>query len=306
MTKKEHLEIVQELIKKLSKVVNKDNHLRDISYKRLNKRKIDYLQRHEKIHFLFNVNRIPKINKNMIEKAIDQIKTNGNLTRIIVCEFEGRLYIADGQHRYIIGKAFNLPILVDRIKVDTFQDILKIMKSINSNQNVWDNNQAIKFFSSEGGNKSQRANYGRIKKAREILGNDNPYPISNWFEVQAFFTYSDRVKSLDEIRGLSMVISKGFKDGHYKITPDMYKQCLDFIQEFRVNNIHEDFWRNAKVLRCIMRLFAINKNKMKIKRLIKQIKNNHNYIDTKREDTEIQQNIKAIYEKGYKRVSLVA
>jgi len=83
-------------------------------------------------------------------------------------------------------------------------------------------------------------------------------------------------------------------------------KCLDFIQQFRINNIHEDFWRNAKVLRCIMRLFAINKNKMKIDRLIKQIKNNHNYIDSKQEDTEIQQDIKAIYEKGYKRISLVA
>jgi hypothetical protein len=40
--------------------------------------------------------------------------------------------------------------------------------------------------------------------------------------------------------------------------------------------------------------------------LIKQIKNNHNYIDSKQEDTEIQQDIKAIYEKGYKRISLVA
>jgi hypothetical protein len=230
----------------------------------------------------------------------------GNITRIVVCEYKGQLYLSDGLNRYVISRAFNIPLLVERYKVNEFQAVLNIMQSINSNQNVWDNTQAIKFYSSEGGNKRQRANYSRIKKAREILGNDNPYPISNWFEVQAFFTYSDRVKSLDEIRGLSMVISKGFKDGHYKITPDMYKQCLDFIQEFRTNNIHEDFWRNAKVLRCIMRLFAINKNKMKIKRLIKQIKNNHNYIDTKREDTEIQQNIKAIYEKGYKRVSLVA
>tara|TARA_B100001939_G_scaffold50047_1_gene39356 strand:+ start:188 stop:1099 length:912 start_codon:yes stop_codon:yes gene_type:complete len=299
-------QIIQETTKKLSKLVDKSRYSKNISYRLKNKRKGDFLTSREKVDFLLDINRIPTINKKFIDKAKDQIKTGGNLTRIVICEFQKRKYIADGQHRYIIGKAFNLPILVERYKVKEFQDILNFMKSINSNQNIWDNNQAIKFYSSEGGNKNQRANYGRIKKAREILGNDNAYPISNWFEVQAFFTYSDRVKSLEEIRGLSMVISRGFKDGYYKITPQMYKKCLDFIQEFRVNNIHEDFWRNAKVLRCIMRLFAINKNKMKIKRLIKQIKNNHNYIDTKREDTEIQQNIKAIYEKGYKRVSLVA
>lgn len=299
-------QIIQETTKKLSKLIDKSRYSKNISYRLKNKRKGDFLTSREKVDFLLDINRIPTINKKFIDKAKDQINSGGNLTRIVICELNKRKYIADGQHRYIIGKAFNLPILVERYKVQEFKDILSFMKSINSNQNVWDNNQAIKFYSSEGGNKRQRANYGRIKKAREILGNDNPYPISNWFEVQAFFTYSDRVKSLDEIRGLSMVISRGFKDGYYKIDADMYKQCLDFIQEFRVNNIHEDFWRNAKVLRCIMRLFAINKNKMKIKRLIKQIKNNHNYIDTKREDTEIQQNIKAIYEKGYKRVSLVA
>ena len=299
-------QIIQETTKKLSKLVDKSRYSKNISYRLKNKRKGDFLTSREKVDFLLDINRIPTINKKFIDKAKDQIHSGGNLTRIVICELNKRKYIADGQHRYIIGKAFNLPILVERYKVNEFKDILNFMKSINSNQNVWDNNQAIKFYSSEGGNKRQRANYGRIKKAREILGNDNPYPISNWFEVQAFFTYSDRVKSLEEIRGLSMVISRGFKDGYYKIDADMYKQCLDFIQEFRTNNIHEDFWRNAKVLRCIMRLFAINKNKMKIKRLIKQIKNNHNYIDTKREDTEIQQNIKAIYEKGYKRVSLVA
>jgi|TARA_X000001382_G_C3135565_1_gene167838 hypothetical protein len=299
-------QIIQETTKKLSKLVDKSRYSKNISYRLKNKRKGDFLTSREKVDFLLDINRIPTINKKFIDKAKDQINSGGNLTRIVICELNKRKYIADGQHRYIIGKAFNLPILVERYKVNEFKDILNFMKSINSNQNVWDNNQAIKFYSSEGGNKRQRANYGRIKKAREILGNDNPYPISNWFEVQAFFTYSDRVKSLEEIRGLSMVISRGFKDGYYKIDADMYKQCLDFIQEFRTNNIHEDFWRNAKVLRCIMRLFAINKNKMKIKRLIKQIKNNHNYIDTKREDTEIQQNIKAIYEKGYKRVSLVA
>jgi hypothetical protein len=299
-------QIIQETTKKLSKLVDKSRYSKNISYRLKNKRKDDFLTSREKVDFLLDINRIPTINKKFIDKAKDQINSGGNLTRIVICELNKRKYIADGQHRYIIGKAFNLPILVERYKVNEFKDILNFMKSINSNQNVWDNNQAIKFYSSEGGNKRQRANYGRIKKAREILGNDNPYPISNWFEVQAFFTYSDRVKSLEEIRGLSMVISRGFKDGYYKIDADMYKQCLDFIQEFRTNNIHEDFWRNAKVLRCIMRLFAINKNKMKIKRLIKQIKNNHNYIDTKREDTEIQQNIKAIYEKGYKRVSLVA
>jgi len=299
-------QIIQETTKKLSKLVDKSRYSKNISYRLKNKRKADFLTSREKVDFLLDINRIPTINKKFIDKAKDQINSGGNLTRIVICELNKRKYIADGQHRYIIGKAFNLPILVERYKVNEFKDILNFMKSINSNQNVWDNNQAIKFYSSEGGNKRQRANYGRIKKAREILGNDNPYPISNWFEVQAFFTYSDRVKSLEEIRGLSMVISRGFKDGYYKIDADMYKQCLDFIQEFRTNNIHEDFWRNAKVLRCIMRLFAINKNKMKIKRLIKQIKNNHNYIDTKREDTEIQQNIKAIYEKGYKRVSLVA
>jgi len=299
-------EIIQETTKKLSKLVDKSRYSKNISYRLKNKRKGDFLTSKETIDFLLDINRIPTINKKFIDKAKDQIKTGGNLTRIVICELNKRKFIADGQHRYIIGKAFNLPILVERYKVNEFKDILNFMKSINSNQNVWDNNQAIKFYSNEGGNKRQRANYSRIKKAREILGNDNPYPISNWFEVQAFFTYSDRVKSLEEIRGLSMVISRGFKDGYYKIDADMYKQCLDFIQQFRTNNIHEDFWRNAKVLRCIMRLFAINKNKMKIKRLIKQIKNNHNYIDTKREDTEIQQNIKAIYEKGYKRVSLVA
>ena len=299
-------QIIKETTKKLAKLVDKSRYSKNISYRLKNKRKGDFLTSREKVDFLLDINRIPTINKKFIDKAKDQINSGGNLTRIVICELNKRKYIADGQHRYIIGKAFNLPILVERYKVNEFKDILNFMKSINSNQNVWDNNQAIKFYSSEGGNKRQRANYGRIKKAREILGNDNPYPISNWFEVQAFFTYSDRVKSLEEIRGLSMVISRGFKDGYYKIDADMYKQCLDFIQEFRTNNIHEDFWRNAKVLRCIMRLFAINKNKMKIKRLIKQIKNNHNYIDTKREDTEIQQNIKAIYEKGYKRVSLVA
>jgi len=302
----DNTKIIQETTKKLSKLVDKSRYSKNISYRLKNKRKGDFLTSREKVDFLLDINRIPTINKKFIDKAKDQINSGGNLTRIVICELNKRKYIADGQHRYIIGKAFNLPILVERYKVNEFKDILNFMKSINSNQNVWDNNQAIKFYSSEGGNKRQRANYGRIKKAREILGNDNPYPISNWFEVQAFFTYSDRVKSLEEIRGLSMVISRGFKDGYYKIDADMYKQCLDFIQEFRTNNIHEDFWRNAKVLRCIMRLFAINKNKMKIKRLIKQIKNNHNYIDTKREDTEIQQNIKAIYEKGYKRVSLVA
>ena len=299
-------QIIQETTKKLSKLVDKSRYSKNISYRLKNKRKGDFLTSKEKVDFLLDINRIPTINKKFIDKAKDQINSGGNLTRIVICELNKRKYIADGQHRYIIGKAFNLPILVERYKVKEFKDILNFMKSINSNQNIWDNNQAIKFYSSKGGNKRQRANYGRIKKAREILGNDKPYPISNWFEVQAFFTYSDRVKSLEEIRGLSMFISRGFKDGYYKISSPMYKQCLDFIQEFRVNNIHEDFWRNAKVLRCIMRLFAINKNKMKIKRLIKQIKNNHNYIDTKREDTEIQQNIKAIYEKGYKRVSLVA
>lgn len=299
-------QIIQETTRKLAKLVDKSRFSKNLSYRLKAKRKGDFLSKNEEIDFLLDINRIPTINKKFLDKAKDQIQTGGNLTRIVICEFKKRKYIADGQHRYIIGKAFNLPILVERYSVDEFQDILNFMKSINSNQNVWDNNQAIKFFSSEGGNKKQRANYNRIKRAREILGNDNPYPISNWFEVQAFFTYSDRVKSLEEIRGLSMVISRGFKDGYYKISSSMYNQCLNFIQEFRTNNIHEDFWRNAKVLRCIMRLFAINKNKMKIKRLIQQIKNNHNYIDTKREDTEIQQNIKAIYEKGYKRISLVA
>lgn len=299
-------QIIKETTKKLSKLVDKSRYNKNISYRLRNKRKGDFLTNKEKVDFLLDINRIPTINKKFIDKAKDQINTGGNLIRIVICEFQKRKYIADGQHRYIIGKAFNLPILVERYKVKEFKDILNFMKSINSNQNVWDNNQAIKFYSSEGGNRNQRANYSRIKKARQILGNDNHYPISNWFEVQAFFTYADKVKSLEEIRGLSMVISRGFKDGHYKITPQMYNKCLDFIQQFRINNIHEDFWRNAKVLRCIMRLFAINKNKMKIDRLIKQIKNNHNYIDSKQEDTEIQQDIKAIYEKGYKRISLVA
>tara|TARA_R110002020_G_scaffold68882_3_gene179692 strand:+ start:304 stop:1215 length:912 start_codon:yes stop_codon:yes gene_type:complete len=298
--------IIKQTIEKLSKLIDKSRYSGKLSHRLRNKRKSDFLSGTEKVNFLVDINRIPKINKKLIDKAKDQIKMGGNITRIVICEYKGQLYLSDGLNRYVISRAFNIPLLVERYKVNEFQAVLNIMQSINSNQNVWDNTQAIKFYSSEGGNKRQRANYSRIKKAREILSNHNPYPISNWFEVQAFFTYADKVKSLEEIRGLSMVISRGFKDGHYKITPQMYNKCLDFIQQFRINNIHEDFWRNAKVLRCIMRLFAINKNKMKIDRLIKQIKNNHNYIDSKKEDTEIQQDIKAIYERGYKRINLVA
>jgi hypothetical protein len=183
----DNTKIIQETTKKLSKLVDKSRYSKNISYRLKNKRKGDFLTSKETIDFLLDINRIPTINKKFIDKAKDQIKTGGNLTRIVICELNKRKFIADGQHRYIIGKAFNLPILVERYKVNEFKDILNFMKSINSNQNVWDNNQAIKFYSNEGGNKRQRANYSRIKKAREILGNDNPYPISNWFEVQAFF-----------------------------------------------------------------------------------------------------------------------
>ena len=106
--------------KKLSKLVDKSRYSKNISYRLKNKRKGDFLTSREKVDFLLDINRIPTINKKFIDKAKDQINSGGNLTRIVICELNKRKYIADGQHRYIIGKAFNLPILVERYKVTVF------------------------------------------------------------------------------------------------------------------------------------------------------------------------------------------
>src|SRR5210317_335358 len=100
-------QIIQETTKKLSKLVDKSRYSKNISYRLKNKRKCDFLTSKEKVDFLLDINRIPTINKKFIDKAKDQINSGGNLTRIVICELNKRKYIADGQHRYIIGKAFN-------------------------------------------------------------------------------------------------------------------------------------------------------------------------------------------------------
>jgi hypothetical protein len=262
-----------------------------------------FVKNNENLNFLWETNRKPDVfSKKFVDKAKDQSNTRGNIIPIIVCRLNGKNYIADGQHRYIIGKALNLPIMALKYNVKDYQGIYSLMKSININQNAWDNKQAVKFFSGNGGNRIQKANYKRI----DIAQRQTQIPFSNWFEVQAYFTYQNKIKSLEDIRGYSMKISKGFKDGHYRISPQMYSKCCEFISQFKNEKVEKEFWRNAKVLRCIMRLFAINQEKMKIKRLIQQIKKHHNLVDTKQDDTKIQADIKKIYEKGNTKISLVA
>ena len=81
----DNTKIIKQTTEKLSKLVDKTRYSKNISYRLKNKRKGDFLTSKETIDFLLDINRIPTINKRFIEKAKDQLKTGGNLTRIVIC-----------------------------------------------------------------------------------------------------------------------------------------------------------------------------------------------------------------------------
>jgi len=245
------------------------------------------------VHFLFETNRIPYVCKKTLDKAKDLAFHGGNLNRITICIFGGKMYIGDGQHRYLLNNALGLKTLSEFIYVNSMEQIFEIMKSQNTNQNSWDNKQALKFFGGDGGTAKQKANYNRLKLLKSRYDDVN---FSNIWEIQAFLQYSDKIRTLEDIRSYSQQVSKGFKDGHYKISNEIEKQCSNFLDKFVKNKVSSTLWKNAKVLRCILQLLVINKNKMTITRLTKQLSKHK--INTFQEESFIKTDIKSVYEKN--------
>ena len=137
------------------------------------------------------------------------------------------------------------------------------------------------------------ANYIRLKLLKSRYYDVN---FSNLWEIQAFLQYPDKIRTLEDIRSYSQQVSKGFKDGHYKISNEIEKQCSNFLDKFVKNKVSSTIWKNAKVLRCILQLLVINKNKMTITRLTKQLSKHK--INTFQEEAFIKTDIKSVYERN--------
>lgn len=260
-------------------------------------KKGNYISRKElkAVHFLFDTNRIPYVCKKTLDKAKDLAFHGGNLNRITICILNGKMYIGDGQHRYLLNNALGLRTLSEFIYVNDMKQIFEIMKSQNTNQNSWDNKQALKFFGGDGGTAKQKANYTRLKLLKSRYYDVN---FSNLWEIQAFLQYPDKIRTLEDIRSYSQKVAKGFKDGHYKISNEIEKECSKFLDKFTTQKVSPTLWRNAKVLRCILQLLVINKNKMTITRLVKQLSKHK--INICQEEAFIKTDIKSIYERNSK------
>jgi len=244
------------------------------------------------VHFLFDTNRIPQICKKTLDKAQDLAFHGGNLNRITVCVLKNKMYIGDGQHRYLINNALGLRTLCEFIYVNSLEQIFQIMKSQNTNQNAWDNKQALKFFSGEGGSTTERLNYSRLQQ----LQTSYKVNFSNLWEIQAYYQYANKIRTIEDIRGYSQRVSRGFKDGNYRINTEMFENVKSFLNTFLDNKVDEVFYKNAKVLRCIMQLLVINKNKMRVNRLAKQLTRHR--VNIHQEEVFIKTDIKKVYERN--------
>jgi len=202
------------------------------------------------------------------------------------------MYIGDGQHRYLINNALGLRTLCEFIYVNSLEQIFQIMKSQNTNQNAWDNKQALKFFSGEGGSTTERLNYSRLQQ----LQTSYKVNFSNLWEIQAYYQYANKIRTIEDIRGYSQRVSRGFKDGNYRINKEMFENVKSFLNTFLDNKVDEVFYKNAKVLRCIMQLLVINKNKMRINRLTKQLTKHK--VNIHQEEVFIKTDIKKVYERN--------